>query len=127
MRKLTTIQTKEKLNDVYAADQPGPGNACHDYVIVKHEDDVEEEFYYGSELAEITFQCRPRKEESSIHGVIDSDLLEIVRDRLISFQSGDYANEYNKTALEHVELALKALNDRVEDRAKRNVLGTNDK
>ena len=121
MRKLKTIQTNEKLNDVYAADQPGPGNACHNYVIVKHGDNAEEE------LTEISFQCGPRKDESSTPGVIDSDLLEIVRDRLISCQTGDYANEYNKTALEHVELAIKALNDRVEDRIKRNVLGTNNK
>ena len=120
MRKLKTIQTQEKLNDVYATDQPGPGNACHSYVVIDRSIDSEK-------LAEISFQCGPRKDESSISGVIDSDLLEIVRDRLISFQTGDYANDYNKAALEHVELALKALNARVEDRINRNVLGTNNK
>ena len=127
MRKLMTIQTKEKLNDVYAVDQPGPGNACHNYVVIKHNDDIDEELHYGGELADILFQCGPRKEEYSTPGVIDSDLLEIVRDRLTSFQNGDYANEYNEKALEYVELALKALNDRIEDRIKRDVLGTNNK
>ena len=127
MRKLTTIQTKEKLNDIYAVDQPGPGNAYHEYLVIKHGHDIEEEPHYGGALAEVRFQKGPRKEEDSVSGVIDSDLLEIVRDRLQSFQNGDYANDYNKTALEHVELALKALNARVEDRIKRNVLGTNNK
>ena len=70
-------------------------------------------------------QCGSRKEENSIHGVIDSDLLEIVRDRLKSFQAGPFASEYNAKALEHVEEALMWLNRRVEDRIERNVLGKN--
>lgn len=127
MRKLETIQTEEKLNDVYAVDQPGPGNAHHEYTIVKHDNNAGEDYYCDRELGTIIFQCGPRNEDSSIPGVIDTDLLEIVRDRLTSFQAGDYANEYNKTALKHVVLALEALNARIEDRIKRNVLGTNNK
>lgn len=34
MRKLSTIQKREKLNTVFAADEPGVGNANHKYVVV---------------------------------------------------------------------------------------------
>lgn len=80
-----------------------------------------------NEIAIIQFQKGPRKESDSVHGVIDGDLLEIVRDRLKSFQNGPFASEYNAEALEHVEAAPDALNRRVEDRIARNVLGTNTK
>ena len=35
VRHLETIQTKEKLNDVFAMDQDGPGGANHIYAITK--------------------------------------------------------------------------------------------
>ena len=70
---------------------------------------------------------RPRNESGSTHGVIDTDLLEIVRDRLKAFQAGDFATEYNAQALVHVEEALMWLNRRVKDRIERQVLGTNNK
>ena len=120
MRTLSTIQKREKLNEVFVIDEVGPGGANHAYEIRTHEDNA-------LTLNLIQFQKGPRKEEDSIPGVIDSDLLEIVRDRLISFQAGPFACEYNASALFHVEEALKALNRRVEDRIERQVLGTNNK
>lgn len=65
------------------------------------------------------------KEENSVHGVIDTDLLEIVRDRLKSFQAGSFSSRENACALTNIEEALMWLNRRVEDRIERNVLGTN--
>lgn len=118
-RKLDTIQTKEKLNTICANDEIGPGGANHFYTITRN--DTEEV------VGIIEFQKGPRKEKDSIHGVIDSDLLEIVRDRMISFQNGPFACEYNKIALYHIEEALKALNARIEDRVKRDVFGKNEK
>ena len=115
MRELTTIQKREKLNKVFAVDEKGNGGANHHYTIVDND----------NTYADIQFQNGARKIESSTHGVIDSDLLEIVRDRLKSFQEGEFATEYNTKALEHLELALMYLNRRVEDRIERNVLGTN--
>ena len=76
-------------------------------------------------MCNIQLQCGPRKEEGSIHGVIDTDLLEIVRDRLKAFQAGPFSSEYNAKALEHIEEALMWMNRRVEDRIERNVLGKN--
>lgn len=52
------------------------------------------------------------------------DLLEIVMDRLKSFQYGPFTSHYNEHALKHIEEALYCMNARVEDRIERNVLGT---
>ena len=121
MKELNTIQKREKLNRVFAVDEQGPGGANHEYLIRCSLDGC------ICDLASIKFQKGARKEENSIHGVIDSDLLEIVRDRLKSFQAGPYASEYNEHALKHIEEALYCMNARVEDRIKRNVLGTYNK
>ena len=128
MRKLETIQKREKLNDVWSVDEEGPGGAHHRYVICKHEQ-VDWQCGNNSEgiLEDIKLQCGPRKDENSIHGVIDTDLLEIVRDRLKSFQDGPFSSRENACALTHVEEALMWVNKRVEDRIERNVLGKNEK
>ena len=127
MRKLETVQKEEKLNDAHSIGEIGPGGAYHHYMVVKHGETPVAAKQCGTVLADITYQKGPRRESSSISGILDGDLLEIVRDRLKSFQAGEFANEYNAEALEHVEAALEALNRRVEDRIKRNVLGTNNK
>lgn len=122
MRKLSTIQKREKLNEVFAADEIGPGGANHEYHICMI--DAEDKDIVLGEPVVIKLQKGPRKEADSQHGVIDSDLLEIVRDRLKAFQAGPFASDYNAKALEHIEEALMWLNRRVEDRIERNVLGT---
>lgn len=128
MRKLSTIQKREKLNDVYAVDGKGPGGANHRYIICEENETC---WCDGSNsvgvLADIFLQRGPRKDKNSQHGVIDTDLLEIVRDRMKAFQAGPFASEYNEKALEHIEWALMYLNRRVEDRIERNVLGKNEK
>lgn len=75
----------------------------------------------------IKFQKGPRKEATSQHGVLDTDLLEIVRHRLQCFQAGEFATRENAIALTHIEEALLWMNKRVEDRIERNVLGTYNK
>ena len=121
MEKLKTIQTRENLNLVYRAGKPGPGGAHHDYDIYRadtsHVDGWEA-------IASIEFQRGPRKDPNARHGVTDQDLLEIVRDRLIAFCSGEMTDRHTERALSHVEAALFHLNERVEDRIARGVLGT---
>jgi hypothetical protein len=130
MNKLSTIQKRENLNDVYVGEK-GVGGAAHCYLIVKagtvetgedtitvKPDDI---------LEAIQFQEGARKDPKAIHGVTDQDLLEIVRDRLRGFQSGDMPTRETACALTHVEEALMWLNKRVEDRIERNVLGTYEK
>lgn len=75
----------------------------------------------------IQFQNGARKLPDSIAGVLDTDLLEIVRDRLKGFQKGEFATRENAIALTHIEDALLWMNKRVEDRIERNVLGTDNK
>lgn len=121
MEKLITIQKREKLNEVFIADEAGPGGGHHTYHIVSSNGDV------ILNLTEIQFQKGPRNITESTQGVIDSDLLEIVRHRLQCFQAGPYASRENSVALTHIEEALMWMNRRVEDRIERNVLGTYNK
>lgn len=121
MRKLDTIQKRNNLNKVYAVDEPGVGNGNHAYQVVVANNKGEEIPYA------ITFQNGPRNEKDSIHGLLDTDLLEIVRDRLKGFQAGNFACRENEMALTALENCLLWMNKRVEDRASRNVLGTNNK
>lgn len=121
-RKLSTIQKRENLNVIYAVDEPGCGGANHEYEIVTND------VYESATMGKITFQHGPRKDlKNSVHGVLDTDLLEIVRDRLKGFQAGEFATRENALALTHIEEALMWMNRRVEDRIERNVLGTMNK
>jgi hypothetical protein len=125
MEKLSTIQKRENLNAVYVLDEKGNGGANHHYSINDKEIDVEHGGY--REYANIQFQNGARKLPDSIHGILDTDLLEIVRHRLQAFQQGAFATRENAVALTHIEEALLWMNKRVEDRIERNVLGTNNK
>lgn len=123
-RELNTIQKREKLNTVYAMDEPGNGKANHVYgVIYSTSDDKNPEWPQPFDDV-IHFQNGPRNMPNSVIGVLDTDLLEIVRDRLKGFQSGEFSSRENACALTHIEEALMWLNRRVEDRIERNVLGT---
>lgn len=121
MEKLITIQKREKLNEVYTVDEVGPGGANHTYLI-----SIDRGLQIPIELR-IGFQKGPRLEPEAQHGVMDGDLLEIVRHRLQCFQDGPFASEHNAKSLEHIEMALMYMNRRVEDRIERNVLGTYNK
>lgn len=126
--KLSTIQKRENLNEIYVLDEKGAGGANHKYVVYRNKliDPVTLE-HTMTPMATIQFQEGPRDEENSIDGAIDSDLLEIVRHRLQSFQAGPYPSRENACALTHVEEALMWLNRRVEDRIERQVFKTNTK
>ena len=119
MLQLSTIQKRENLNIVCRAGEPGPGGGFHEYSVVR--EDTKEI------LLQVSFQKGPRKDPEARHGVLDSDLMEIVRDRLKAFQEGPYATRENALALTCIEEALLWMNKRVEDRAERNVLGTMEK
>lgn len=120
-RKLETIQQRENLNEVYRSREPGPGGAYHDYEILRVDNGL------NVYLANIAFQKGPRKDPNARHGVTDQDLLEIVRDRLLAFSNGEMTDPHTERALSHVEAALHHLNQRIEDRIARGVLGTMNK
>jgi hypothetical protein len=116
IRFLTDHDLPGRPDPLYIAvlDEPGPGGACHDYVIGS----------LGSAVRiPINFQKGPIA-ENGVNGGTQEVLLAIVIDRLRGFQSGKFACAANQTALEHVEAALTALKERTADRLMRNVEGT---
>ena len=117
------IQREDNLNEIIYDDTVGPGNGRHYYEILRQKD-TSGKFDI---LAKIQFQEGPRNEEDSIPGVLESDLLEIVRHRLQCFQEGEFRTRENACALTHIEEALMWLNKRKEDRKERSVLGTYNK
>jgi hypothetical protein len=123
MKKLSTIQKHNNLNEVYRVDEPGAGGACHTYAIQRNVYPVGEPAETVT-VAEIRFQHGAYNAEGSTIGVLDGDLLEIVRDRLKEFNQGEYATRENACAITHIEEALMWMNKRAEDRAERGVLGT---
>jgi hypothetical protein len=110
------IQRQNNLNKVKYDDTIGAGNGRHYYEIENAES--------GQTVAQIQFQQGARNVEGSIAGVLEGDLLEIVRHRLQCFQNGEFATRENACALTHIEEALMWLAKRADDRAERNVLGT---
>lgn len=121
IKELETVQKQEKLNRVFAVDEKGNGGANHKYLIVADQGLPE-----PKEVV-IQFQHGPRNAEDSTHGVLGCDLLEVVKDTLTDFQNGPYPSVENEHALTHIEQALYWMNKRVENRIKRNILGTNQK
>lgn len=115
MEKIKTIQTKENLNTIHPIGKKGSGGAYHDYKICQA--DTREAIEW------IEFQNGARKDENSTTGVLDSDLLEIVKHRLECFQEGPFHCNYNAEALRCLTEALEWMNKRVEDRISRGVLG----
>lgn len=121
MSKLSTIQKRNNLNEVCRGKWGEyDENDFHSYTIFHDENGIDTH-------TEIRFQNGPRGVEGSVGGVLDGDLLEIVRDRLTHFQQGELRNRETACALTHIEEALMWLNKRAEDRAERGVLGTYNK
>ena len=122
--KLSTIQKRANLNDVFVLGKKDErSGAYYRYAIAPH--DFTPSGYSFEQI--INFQNGARKEKMSVDGVLDTDLLEIVRHRLQCFQQGEFATRENACALTHIEEALMWMNKRVEDRIERGVLGTNNK
>lgn len=110
------IQQEDNMNRVFYLDEKGPGGGYHRYLVKNART--------GYLLADIVFQKGPRMDPKSVQGVMNEDLLEIVRHRLTAFWEGDMSTILTKDALYCVESALEVLNARIMDRKKRGVLGT---
>jgi hypothetical protein len=97
-------------------DEPGQGNACHHYAIrVPLKDGIGTVF--------IAFQNGPIQ-EAGVNGISNEALLAIVEDRLLGFQSGQYACRENALALTSLQEAMMWLQKRTRDRMARGVEGT---
>lgn len=110
MEQLSIIQKRENLNEIYVTGEAGNSGVYHHYVIgVKNSDLVTYGICNSREdiVGELHFQDGPRSP-----GIIDTDLLEIIRHRLQCFQSGPFSSRANACALTHIEDALIWLNRR---------------
>ena len=110
-----------RFTEIDVGDEPGPGGACHEYYISPITKDAD---VIAGEFGHVKFQKGPVK-ENELNGCFMEDLLNIVVDRLESFQSGDFACRENALALTKVEEALHWLNHRTADRVEREVEGKN--
>jgi hypothetical protein len=122
MRELTSHKVNglnEQL-EIMARDNPGQGNACHNYRITALADG------YCIDVWDIDFQNGPLAERG-INGVSNEALLAIVEDRLLGFQSGEYSCRENAIALTHIQEAMMWLQKRTRDRIARGVEGTSNK
>lgn len=118
MEKVST--THDGQVAVMVLDEPGNGNACHEYqVIPAGMIDVDDD---DTSFAQVSFQNGPIQ-ENGINGCHQEDLLEIVRHRLQSFQAGEFACHENQMALDKVEEALHWLDHQTAARRKRGVEG----
>lgn len=102
-------------------DLPGHGGACHRYQITGG--DVSRKSSAGFAHCAIKFQEGPIS-EADVNGISNEALLAVVEDRLVSFESGDYACQENALALTKVREAMMWLHKRTRDRMARGVEGT---
>ena len=125
MRELTSHRVAG-LNEalrIVVLDEPGPGNACHKYEIAWGDppEDMSE-----SNPTYIHFQEGPIS-EAGVNGGSNEALLAIVEDRLLGFQSGEYACRENAISLTKIQEAMMWLQKRTRDRLARGVEGTSQK
>lgn len=115
---------------IQVMDEAGQGNACHVYKVSPPEldtFDVTRDPQRGTRLmracCDIRFQNGPIQ-EFGVNGISNEVLLAIVEDRLLGFQSGQYACRENAVALTKLQEAMMWLQKRTRDSEARGVEGT---
>jgi hypothetical protein len=129
MLKTLTSHKVNGLNDaisIYVMDEPGSGGACHKYQIEGPTHQVLGIGMVPSYRCDVRFQNGPIA-EAGPNGISNEALLAIVEDRLLGFQSGQYACRENAVALTKLQEAMMWLQKRTRDRMARGVEGTSQK
>lgn len=121
MRELN-IGSKEHTV-IHAVDEPSFGGACHLYRVFGTKILKANLGMANALMSEIQFQYGPIKEHG-VNGVHHEDLIAIVIDRLQCFQSGDYACNENKLAIDNLQLVLAQLSSRTDKRKAAGIEGT---
>ena len=125
-RKVVNTNKPNEVTEVHCYDEAGAGGMCHEYSVWTKSEKVDEENAKIQEVAKISFQNGPIK-ENGVNGCHHEDLLLIVLDRLRGAQQGDFACRENAIAITKLEEALLWLNYRTNSRVHRNVEGTSQK
>ena len=122
MRELTShrVNGLNEAIDIIVLDEPGQGNACHDYRIEYAQNGP------ACISVAIKFQNGPIA-EVGVNGLSNEALLAVVEDRLLGFQLGQYACRENAVALTKLQEAMMWLQKRTRDRLARGVEGTHRK
>lgn len=125
MRQLTSHKVNGLNEDltIDVIDEPGQGNACHEYKITWTN---RGKAVPSIERLLVKFQNGPIQ-ISGVNGISNEALLAIVEDRLLGFQSGEYACRENAIALTKLQEAMLWLQKRTRDSMARGVEGTNQK
>lgn len=125
-RQITSHHDGHGLNDsiTVIADRQTNGGASHRYVAIMPASQTDPGV---PTPLHIQFQQGARNEPGSIPGVTEAVLLAILIDRLQGFQAGPFACTENDEQLVHLESALSATRRRADERAKRGVLGKEQK
>lgn len=122
MRNITSHRVNglnEAIN-VIVLDEPGAGGACHHYRI----EPITDTHPQGAIVpCEIRFQ-NGTIAEHGLNGLSNETLLAVVEDRLLGFQSGQYACRENAVALTKLQESMMWLQKRTRDRVARGVEGT---
>lgn len=98
-------------------DDPDGSGAAHRYDL----------FIDGNSIGFIQFQRGPRNEPGSTPGATEAAVLAVLVDRLRGFQAGPYSCRENAIQLTKLEECLHWTKARADARAKRGVLGRNQK
>lgn len=104
-------------------DEPGAGGANHAYLVSGMKMDNNPSGIVVGNSIMVLFQNGPIAEHG-VNGLTHEVLLEIVADRLRSFQKGPYSCKANACALTHIEEAQHWLQQRTLERMRRGVEGT---
>lgn len=119
MRTIDTHHDGHGLNEsiFITSDAPDRSGAAHCYKLE----------IGGLVSSFINFQKGPRNEEGSTAGVTEAAILAVLIDRLRGFQAGPYSCRENAIQLTKLEEVLHWTKARADERAKRGVLGKNQK
>ena len=109
--------------EIEVLDEPGQGNACHEYVIRGMQGPLDN---HPIKECRISFQNGPIN-EFGYNGISNEALLAVVEHRLLGFQAGQFACRENAVALTKLQECMMWLQKRTMDRMKRGVEGTNQK
>ena len=110
---------QHRFTEVVVLDDPSFDNAaCHEYKVKPVGGDQNPPF------ANVSFQNGPIK-EAGVNGCHHEDLINIVIDRLNSFQKGKFRCRENALAITKLEEALMWLNKRTQTRQDKGIEGTN--